>query len=233
LPDAQTTMTNATSDIKEANNGCIDPRAPSLGRRALLPPNASQELYPDIPTVPEQAYTIHRYLQGVPEGPLEIVPNTALPAESNMDIMSGIDFRKGCYLGQELTIRTHHTGVVRKRILPVQLYSEGSPTPSSLSYSPSQSYDIPGGLNITRSNRKGRPAGKTLTSVGNIGLALCRLEIMTDVILTAEGGSWKEGDEFAVETDGSAGDKTMVQAFIPSWHGRLSDGVAAGRQVEG
>jgi folate-binding protein YgfZ len=35
-----------------------------------------------------------------------------------------VDFRKGCYVGQELTIRTYHTGVVRKRIVPVQIYNK-------------------------------------------------------------------------------------------------------------
>ena len=48
-------------------------------------------------------------------------PLASLPLESNMDLLNGIDFRKGCYVGQELTIRTRHTGVVRKRILPVQI----------------------------------------------------------------------------------------------------------------
>lgn len=36
-----------------------------------------------------------------------------------------VDFRKGCYVGQELTIRTYHTGVVRKRIVPIQIYKDG------------------------------------------------------------------------------------------------------------
>ena len=39
-----------------------------------------------------------------------------------MDLMGGIDFRKGCYIGQELTARTYHTGVIRKRIMPVRVY---------------------------------------------------------------------------------------------------------------
>lgn len=90
-------------------------------------------------------YTIHRFLHGVPEGSVELQPLNALPLNSNMDLMGGsenttliifpsiprltflfpVDFRKGCYVGQELTVRTYHTGVIRKRIYPVQLYPEG------------------------------------------------------------------------------------------------------------
>jgi folate-binding protein YgfZ len=39
-----------------------------------------------------------------------------------LELQHGVDFRKGCYVGQELTARTHHTGVVRKRVVPVLLY---------------------------------------------------------------------------------------------------------------
>ena len=83
--------------------------------------------YPAPSLVPEDQYMIHRMLHGIAEGQNEIIGGSALPQESNMDFFGGIDFRKGCYLGQELTIRTHHTGVVRKRILPVQLEKDYAP----------------------------------------------------------------------------------------------------------
>ena len=51
-------------------------------------------------------YTIHRMLQGVPEGSKEIHMGSSLPLESCIDYMHGVDFRKGCYIGQELTART-------------------------------------------------------------------------------------------------------------------------------
>jgi folate-binding protein YgfZ len=81
-------------------------------------------------------YTMHRMLLGVPEGFAEIIPGQALPLESCMDIHGGgecssfcadfaVDFRKGCYLGQELTVRTYHTGATRKRILPIRLFPLG------------------------------------------------------------------------------------------------------------
>lgn len=46
---------------------------------------------------------------------------TSYPLESNADLLNAVSFSKGCYLGQELTARTHHTGVTRKRLIPVAL----------------------------------------------------------------------------------------------------------------
>jgi hypothetical protein len=120
-----------------------------------------------------------------------------------MDIMHGIDFHKGCYVGQELTIRTRHTGVVRKRILPVQLYDGGqdaAPFVDAPVYDPTTPLPLPPrGANISRVGaRKGRSAGKFLGGVGNVGLALCRLEMMTDIVLTGERSQYSPLQEFKV-----------------------------------
>ena len=48
----------------------------------------------------------------------EVAPNTFFPAELGLDYLHGISFEKGCYVGQELTARTHFQGLVRKRVLP-------------------------------------------------------------------------------------------------------------------
>lgn len=66
-------------------------------------------------------YEAYRYSQGISEGPLDHPQDSSFPLECNGDIMSGISFFKGCYIGQELTARTYHTGVVRKRIMPLKL----------------------------------------------------------------------------------------------------------------
>merc|ERR1719422_1958319 len=67
-----------------------------------------------------------RFRLGVGECPSELQPGKALPLESNADYMHGVSFHKGCYVGQELTARTHHTGVVRKRIMPLRLLDDRS-----------------------------------------------------------------------------------------------------------
>ena len=65
-------------------------------------------------------YRIIRCQYGIPEGFREIKWFEAIPFEYNLDLMGGIDFSKGCYIGQELVSRVHNKGIVRKRVLPVK-----------------------------------------------------------------------------------------------------------------
>ena len=205
--------------------GCVDMRAPAMGTRLLVVGDrVPKGLFGDLGETTPEMYRVRRYLKGVPEGQDELLRDEALPQESNIDYMGGLDYKKGCYVGQELTIRTHHTGVIRKRVLPVMVYSQGQPEPSSLEYLPGngiQAQQIPSGTSIGRSEKRGRTAGKWLDGVGNIGLGLCRLETMTDVKVQAEAeGGYKEGDEFNLEWQLKEGDAqaVKVKAFVPSWH---------------
>lgn len=108
----------SSSDVPESSlASMVDPRVPSelgLGQRIISATKLD-------PTATEEEYTRKRYELGVPEGIEDLWPEKSLPLESNLDYMNGVNFRKGCYVGQELTIRTQHTGVVRKRILPMKL----------------------------------------------------------------------------------------------------------------
>lgn len=65
-------------------------------------------------------------MNGIPEGTPQIVSGSSIPFEVNFDLLNGIDYDKGCYLGQELVARTHYRGAVRKRLFP--LVSLGSPS---------------------------------------------------------------------------------------------------------
>ncbi|CAO0800705.1 unnamed protein product [Mucor circinelloides] len=163
--------------------GCMDPRIPGFGYRAVLP--ADQDVQHILPAsgqfeaLHEEEYTIRRMLQGLPEGPDDLWPEVSLPLESNFDYMNGVDFRKGCYVGQELTIRTFHTGVVRKRIVPVQLYNkdEGSPSVQKVDRNavwPSV-LEPQSDIKLVDGTSK-RGVGKFCSGVHNIGLALMRLE---------------------------------------------------------
>jgi folate-binding protein YgfZ len=205
---------------RDGEVGCEDKRAPGMGRRLVLDGGRKPE--EDVEECAEEVYTVRRYLKGVPEGQHEIIREVALPQESNLDFMGGIDYRKGCYVGQELTIRTHHTGVVRKRILPVMLYGKDEKEPSALEYEQGKDLGvegIPTETSIGRWEKRGRSAGKFMKGVGNVGLGLCRLEIMTDVQVQGEAGGYKAGDEFKVEWEGENGsDLVKVKAFVPSWH---------------
>lgn len=217
----------------EQQHGVIlrDPRLPALGYRLLAardgpPPQV------DLAQAPESAYQIRRYLHGVPEGQDEVLREQALPLEANMDAAGAIDFRKGCYVGQELTIRTKHRGVVRKRVLPCVLYAPEQAMPAELAYHPgielaseprpAGAENLPSGLSIGRVGKKGRSAGKWLKGVGNVGLALCRLEIMTDVVLPGETASatYNPEDEFVIQERLDAdqvGQAFKIKAFVPLW----------------
>lgn len=224
---ADTTPTQTGSNIV-----LRDPRAPSLGYRLIQRNGNAPEI--DLDRSTEDAYTIRRYLQGVPEGQEELLREHSLPLDSNMEYMNGIDFHKGCYVGQELTIRTKHRGVVRKRILPCMIYEKDKAEPQTLQYEPdcgsqedAAAQMIPTETGIGRWEKRGRSAGKWLKGVGNIGLGLCRLEIMTDIVLPGEqaAATYKPGDEFLLDW-GEEGAKTSVKvkAFVPDWLRQGLDG---------
>ncbi|KAG9230067.1 putative aminomethyl transferase [Amylocarpus encephaloides] len=198
---------------------CADTRAPGMGARLILPGGKTPDV--DLEETGEESYRIRRYLRGVPEGQDELGRESALPQESNVDYMGGIDYRKGCYVGQELTIRTHHTGVVRKRILPIMLYGVDEQMPESLEYEPNKELGVegrpPAGTGIGRFEKRGRSAGKFVAGVGNIGLGLCRLEVMTDIRLGPESVGYKVDDEFTLEwtVEGDKSEMVKVKAFVP------------------
>jgi mRNA-decapping enzyme subunit 2 len=144
--------------------------------------------------------------------------------ESDLDVMDAVDFRKGCYVGQELVIRTQHTGVVRKRILPAVLYEAGETAPESLpsSIDTSTFASIPYGADIKRvgetdgAGRKNRSAGKWVANVGDVGLALVRLEVMAGLGPTGEPVEGWRAPEFAVDTERGDGNP-RAKVFVPDW----------------
>ncbi|XP_055903822.1 putative transferase CAF17 homolog, mitochondrial [Eupeodes corollae] len=107
----------------------IDPRLKELGVRIIQPTGNSlsdiEKMFPNAtlkqPTLSE--YNTHRYIHGVGEGVIDHPPGKCFALEANCDFLHGVSFHKGCYVGQELTARVYHTGVIRKRLMPLELTS--------------------------------------------------------------------------------------------------------------
>lgn len=98
-----------------------DPRLPALGLRVMLPPHRAAQAAADLAAdlVDAAEYEQHRIALGVPRGGLDFSYGDAFPHETNMDQLGGVDFAKGCYVGQEVVSRMEHRGTARTRIVPV------------------------------------------------------------------------------------------------------------------
>lgn len=139
-----------------------DPRTEAMGWRLLTERSMdAQEILPGSVVESIKEYHKHRYQKGVPEGVKDLPSGVALPLESNVVYLNGISFNKGCYIGQELTARTHHTGVIRKRLMPIHF--TGSVPENG----------IPEGSDIL--TESGKSAGKYRTNEDDVGLGLIRL----------------------------------------------------------
>jgi len=99
----------------------IDPRHADLGWRWIGPQG---EMPPSIDTsliVPLAQWHARRIAAGVPQGPVDLVPERALMLEAGLDKLGAVDFAKGCYVGQEVTARTHYRGLVKRRLVPLRI----------------------------------------------------------------------------------------------------------------
>jgi hypothetical protein len=98
-----------------------DPRLPALGLRVMLPPHLAAEAANDLgaTVVAPEAYEAHRIALGVPRGGLDFAYGDAFPHEADMDQLNGVDFAKGCYVGQEVVSRIEHRARARSRVVPV------------------------------------------------------------------------------------------------------------------
>ena len=78
----------------------------------------------------EKYWQALRISLGVPEGAADLAPNRALMLEAGLHLLGAIDFQKGCYVGQEVTARTHYRGLVKRRLLPIS--ASGKLTPAQV-----------------------------------------------------------------------------------------------------
>lgn len=109
-----------------------DPRNTRLGLRILVPAALAQKAADLIGAelVDSSAYEAHRIAVGAPRGGLDFIYGDAFPHETNMDRLSGVDFDKGCYVGQEVVSRMQHRGTARTRTVRV-LLDGPAPEPGS------------------------------------------------------------------------------------------------------
>jgi folate-binding protein YgfZ len=140
-----------------------DPRLPALGQRVMLPPHLAKETAADLgaEVFEAQAYEAHRIAQGVPRGGVDFIYGDAFPHETDMDQLEGVDFDKGCYVGQEVVSRMEHRGTARNRVVPI----------AASDFAPDAGVPVMAG---------DRPVGITGSHAGNRGLAMLRLDRVAD-----------------------------------------------------
>ncbi|HET9717284.1 MAG TPA: folate-binding protein [Pseudolabrys sp.] len=151
-----------------------DPRLPTLGSRIMLPPHLAAEAATDLGIAlgTPQDYEAHRIALGIPRGGLDFTYGDTFPHEADMDQLNGVDFDKGCYVGQEVVSRVEHRASARSRVVPIA-YDE---------FAPSSGLPIMAGekqVGMLGSTAKGR------------GVALVRLDRAGDAI--AAGSTFEAG----------------------------------------
>jgi len=149
----------------------VDPRLMALGARVILPRQEIREtlIAAGIAEADFAAYDRHRLALGIPDGSRDLIVEKSILLESGFDELNGVDWEKGCYIGQELTARTKYRGLIKKRLFPVRI---DGPAPAS----------------GTILSLDGKEAGEMRSSRDGIGLALLRLDAVTENrSLSAEG----------------------------------------------
>jgi folate-binding protein YgfZ len=152
-----------------------DPRLPALGCRVMLPPHLADTAAAELGAklVDTAEYEAHRIALGVPRGGLDFIYGEAFPHEADLDQLNGVDFKKGCYVGQEVVSRVEHRGSARSRVVPVA-FNDFAAEPGSA---------------VMAGDKQ---VGSMGSSSGRNGLAMLRLDRVQDAlaagqILTAGG----------------------------------------------
>jgi len=136
----------------------VDPRLAAAGFRLVLPEGGGEALAAaGFAPAGFEEWDRARIALGLPDGARDMEPEKALLLENGYEELGGVDFDKGCYMGQELTARTRYRGLIRKRLMPVTI-SGPAPAPGTIIH------------------HGDAEAGEMRSSAGDLGLALIRLE---------------------------------------------------------
>lgn len=139
-------------DLEDAQ-GHLDPRLPALGHRWVTQASAPSDLKD------ESEYNAHRLSLGIPDSRYDFETQTTFPADANMDLINGVDFKKGCFVGQEVVSRMKRMTTVKKRFRGVIFDDPAS--------------DVARGDDIKTGDRV---IGQILSTHGALGMAMIRLD---------------------------------------------------------
>ena len=142
-----------------------DPRLPEAGGRAVVPASGAGRAFETAGFTATDAadYDRMRLGLGLPDASRDLIVEKSILLESGFDELNGVDWDKGCYMGQELTARTKYRGLVKKRLVPVAL---AGPPPE------------PGTPVMLGESEAGELRSSAATGNGGIGLALLRLDAL-------------------------------------------------------
>ncbi|GAB5390021.1 MAG: folate-binding protein YgfZ [Alphaproteobacteria bacterium] len=174
----------------------IDPRLPAMGVRLILPAGTGFASLAriDADDADMDAYELHRIRHCIPKAGPDLQVERTILLEANIDRLNGIDWRKGCYMGQELTARTHYRGLIKRRFYPV---STDEPIATEV---------------IDIVNEKGRTIGELLSFSGNDAIARLKIDAAeSGETLTVDGTPLHIGKPPLTPEKAGAAEDTAVQ----------------------
>ncbi|WP_020591712.1 YgfZ/GcvT domain-containing protein [Kiloniella laminariae] len=139
----------------------IDPRHTDLGARAVIPRKHLDDFLA-VMDLPQGSLANHDRLRlglGIPDGSRDLEVEKSILLENGFNELDAIDWKKGCFIGQELTARTKYRALIKKRLVPVQI---SGPAP------------VPG----TDIIHQGKAVGTLRSLCDDIGLATLRIDVL-------------------------------------------------------
>ncbi len=154
-----------------------DPRHAGFGWRMLVPADKMgshwQKLSAALPVAGFEAWEAHRIDQSLPRGGAELAVEGTIPLEAGFLEMNGVDFSKGCYIGQETMARTHHRGTLKKRLFQLRFDGVG---------------EVAAGTPVLLAGDKEAGTVSSVSALDDKGLGLLRLaDVASSKPLTAGG----------------------------------------------
>ena len=171
-------INNTAGSAKAIEGGVLftDPRHAGLGARVIIAKDMLEGFSAgsDLTNGTLDAYDLARITLGVPDGSRDMQVEKTVLLEAGFDELNGVDWKKGCYMGQELTARTKYRGLVKRRLVPVRILDGDMPAPGT----PVMSGD--------------REVGEIRSGVGTMALAMLRVAVLEDLehaIFSASGST--------------------------------------------